>query len=256
MRGRPRRPAGPQARWSRRSRCAILRRRGDLIITETRHGFVCANAGVDLSNVDAGYGRPAAGRLRPLGPAHPRRPAGPARRRGRRDRLRHLRPDLAAGVTDVAIGCAGVAAVVDLRGTTDAYGRELEVTEVCVADELAAAAELVMGKAAASRWRSCGASTRLAARVVGARPRSSAARPRTCSAEPGRCTSVPARQPARRTARGRRSRRASVHGFQPRWMAARPGSRRAAAQLAGPGRAVDRPGRRRRPRRPWSRRAR
>ncbi len=51
------------------------------------------------------------------------------------------------GVTDVAIGCAGVAGVVDLRGTTDAMGRELQVTEVCVADELAAAAELVMGKA-------------------------------------------------------------------------------------------------------------
>jgi coenzyme F420-0:L-glutamate ligase/coenzyme F420-1:gamma-L-glutamate ligase len=50
------------------------------------------------------------------------------------------------GVTDVAIGVAGVAAVVDLRGTTDAYGRELAVTEVCVADELAGAAELVMGK--------------------------------------------------------------------------------------------------------------
>jgi coenzyme F420-0:L-glutamate ligase/coenzyme F420-1:gamma-L-glutamate ligase len=46
----------------------------------------------------------------------------------------------------VAIGCAGVAAVVDLRGTQDASGRELQATEVCVADELASAAELVMGK--------------------------------------------------------------------------------------------------------------
>src|SRR6185437_7929141 len=50
------------------------------------------------------------------------------------------------GVTDVAIGCAGVAAVIDLRGTLDANGRELVATEVCVADELASAAELVMGK--------------------------------------------------------------------------------------------------------------
>ena len=50
------------------------------------------------------------------------------------------------GVTDVAIGCAGVAAVVDLRGTPDANGRDLVATEVCVADELASAAELVMGK--------------------------------------------------------------------------------------------------------------
>ena len=50
------------------------------------------------------------------------------------------------GVTDVAIGCAGIAAVVDLRGTQDALGRELQVTEVCIADEIASAAELVMGK--------------------------------------------------------------------------------------------------------------
>ena len=50
------------------------------------------------------------------------------------------------GVTDVAIGCAGVAGVLDLRGTVDATGRELVATVVCVADELAAAAELVMGK--------------------------------------------------------------------------------------------------------------
>ena len=50
------------------------------------------------------------------------------------------------GVTDVAIGVAGVAAVIDLRGTPDALGRVLEATEVCVADELASAAELVMGK--------------------------------------------------------------------------------------------------------------
>ena len=49
----------------------------------------------------------------------------------------------------MAIGTAGVAAVVDLRGSTDAYGRELVVTEVCVADEIAGAAELVMGKASA-----------------------------------------------------------------------------------------------------------
>jgi coenzyme F420-0:L-glutamate ligase/coenzyme F420-1:gamma-L-glutamate ligase len=51
------------------------------------------------------------------------------------------------GVTDVAIGCAGIAAIVDLRGTTDALGRELMVTEVAAVDEIAAAADLVMGKA-------------------------------------------------------------------------------------------------------------
>jgi coenzyme F420-0:L-glutamate ligase/coenzyme F420-1:gamma-L-glutamate ligase len=51
------------------------------------------------------------------------------------------------GVTDVALGCAGIRAVVDLRGTTDALGRERVATEICVVDEIAAAADLVMGKA-------------------------------------------------------------------------------------------------------------
>lgn len=124
----------------------VLRRRGDLVITETRHGFVCANAGVDLSNVARGFAV--------LLPEDPDRSA-----RRLRDGLR-ARAGVEVGVvvsdtfgrtwrrgvTDVAIGTAGVATVVDLRGTKDAYGRELMVTEVCVADEVASAAELVMGK--------------------------------------------------------------------------------------------------------------
>ena len=126
----------------------VLRRRGDLIMTETRHGFVCANAGVDLSNVARGQAA--------LLPVDPDRSA-----RRIRDGLR-ARAGVEVGVvisdtfgrawrkgvTDVAIGVAGVAAVVDLRGTPDALGRTLMVTEVCVADELASAAELVMGKSA------------------------------------------------------------------------------------------------------------
>ena len=125
----------------------VLRRRGDLVISETRHGFICANAGVDLSNVENGWAA--------LLPEDPDRSA-----RRIRDALRHrLEADVAIvisdtfgrvwrrGLTDVAIGCAGIQPVVDLRGTPDGYGRELEVTEVCVVDELAAAAELVMGKA-------------------------------------------------------------------------------------------------------------
>jgi coenzyme F420-0:L-glutamate ligase/coenzyme F420-1:gamma-L-glutamate ligase len=124
----------------------ILRRRGDLVISETRHGFVCANAGVDFSNVPDGQAA-----LLPLDP----------------DRsARRIRDGLAAltgtrvgvivsdtfgrpwrrGLADVAIGTAGVAALVDLRGAPDAEGRLLRVTEVAVADELAGAAELVMGK--------------------------------------------------------------------------------------------------------------
>ncbi len=125
----------------------VLRRRGELIITETRHGFVCANSGVDLSNVEEGRAA--------LLPQDPDRSA-----RRIRDRLRALTGLEVAvvvsdtfgrawrrGVTDVAIGCAGIAAVVDMRGLPDARGRQLTSTEVCLVDQIAGAAELVMGKA-------------------------------------------------------------------------------------------------------------
>src|SRR5436309_5334720 len=124
----------------------ILRRRDELVISETAQGFVCANAGVDLSNVDDG--------IAALLPLDADRSA------------RHIRDALAAragvavavvvsdtfgrpwrrGLVDVALGCAGVAAIVDLRGSADTRGRTLQATEVAVADELASAAELVMGK--------------------------------------------------------------------------------------------------------------
>ena len=125
----------------------VLRRRGDLVISETKHGFVCANAGVDRSNLDDG-----------VAALLPRDPDRSARRI--RDRLRDATGAEVGiivsdtfgrawrkGLVDVAIGCAGIAAVVDLRGVEDAKGHELQVTEVAVADEIAAAAELVMGKA-------------------------------------------------------------------------------------------------------------
>jgi len=124
----------------------ILRRRGDLIISETKHGFVCANAGIDLSNVESGFAA--------LLPEDSDRSA-----RRIRDGIRGKAGiDVAViisdtfgrtwrrGVTDVAIGSAGIAAVLDLRGTPDALGREMQVTEVAVVDEIACAAELVMGK--------------------------------------------------------------------------------------------------------------
>jgi len=124
----------------------ILRRRGDLIMSETAHGFVCANAGVDLSNVERGYAA-----LLPIDPDRSARRIRDGLRARTGLELGVIVSDTFGrtwrrGVTDVAIGCAGIAAVVDLRGTTDALGRELQVTEVCVADELAGAAELVMGK--------------------------------------------------------------------------------------------------------------
>ena len=125
----------------------VLRRRGDLIISETKHGFVCANAGVDLSNVARGYAA--------LLPEDSDRSA----RRIRDGIKARASVDLAViisdtfgrtwrrGLTDVAIGCAGIGAILDLRGSNDTYGREMLVTEVAVVDELASAAELVMGKA-------------------------------------------------------------------------------------------------------------
>jgi coenzyme F420-0:L-glutamate ligase/coenzyme F420-1:gamma-L-glutamate ligase len=123
----------------------VLRRRGDLIMTETRHGFVCANSGVDLSNVEEGWAA-----LLPVDPDRSARRIRDGLRARAGVELGVVVSDTFGrtwrrGVTDVAIGTAGVAAVVDLRGTADALGRELAVTEVCVADELAAAAELVMG---------------------------------------------------------------------------------------------------------------
>ncbi len=126
----------------------ILRRRGTLRITETHHGFVNANAGVDLSNTEPGTAV--------LLPVDPDRSARRLRAglRVRRDvdvgvvitdtfgrAWRH-------GVTDVAIGAAGLRTVLDLRGTVDATGRTLEATEVAIADEIAGAANLVLGKAA------------------------------------------------------------------------------------------------------------
>ena len=127
----------------------VVARRADLVIAETAHGFVCANAGVDGSNV-------ADGLLTLL----PEDPDGSARR---------LRDALAArlglerlglvitdtfgrpwreGLVDVAIGVAGMPATVDLRGTADHTGRELEVTVMALADQVATAAGVVMGKAA------------------------------------------------------------------------------------------------------------
>ena len=125
----------------------VVRRRGDLIISETRHGFICANAGVDLSNVEEGYAA--------LLPDDSDRSA-----RRLRDGLRaRAGVDVAVivsdtfgrpwrqGLTDVAIGSAGIGPILDHRGQHDTQGRELLVTEVAVVDELASAADLVLGKA-------------------------------------------------------------------------------------------------------------
>lgn len=126
---------------------AILRRRGPLAITLTKHGFICANSGVDRSNVE--------GEQVVLLPADPDRSAHRIRIRVERE----LGVSLAViitdtfgrawrrGLVDVAIGVSGMLPILDLRGSVDMHGRVLEVTEVAIADEIAAAAELVTGKA-------------------------------------------------------------------------------------------------------------
>jgi coenzyme F420-0:L-glutamate ligase/coenzyme F420-1:gamma-L-glutamate ligase len=120
-----------------------------VLIVETHHGLVCANAGVDQSNVP---GDEVVTRL-------PRDPDGSARhlaaalRKLTRTRIAVIVSDTFGrpwrlGLTNVAIGAAGVPALVDLRGTRDADGKPLHATIIAVADELAAAAGLLMGKAA------------------------------------------------------------------------------------------------------------
>ncbi len=125
----------------------VIRRRGDLVIARTRHGFICANAGVDRSNVEAGWAV--------LLPEDPDRSAH--RLRLRLERRFGVPVAVVVsdtfgrpwrrGLVDVAIGFSGLAAVDDHRGRLDSHGNELVVTEVAVVDELAAAADLVMGKA-------------------------------------------------------------------------------------------------------------
>ena len=130
-----------------RESARIVRTRPPLVIAETSHGFVCASAGVDASNAPA----PETVVLLPEDPD-----ASAARLR---ERLRDLAgADVGVivsdsfgrawrqGTTDVAIGLAGVRPLLDLKGVRDAAGYELHATVIAVADELAGAAELAMGK--------------------------------------------------------------------------------------------------------------
>lgn len=124
----------------------VLRRRGSLLITETHHGYVCANSGIDQSNIGEG--------LVALLPKDPDLSA----RRIHQQLVNKTGLTLGViisdtfgrtwrkGVTDIALGCAGISALVDLKGTKDANGRELMATEIAIADEIASAAELAKPK--------------------------------------------------------------------------------------------------------------
>jgi coenzyme F420-0:L-glutamate ligase/coenzyme F420-1:gamma-L-glutamate ligase len=129
----------------------LVRRKRNVLITETRHGFICANSGVDVSNVDGG-------RHAVLLPVDPDRSAA----RLRRELKKRLGIDIAVivsdsfgrpwrlGLTEVAIGVAGMRPLVDYRGRRDPHGYPLHATVDAVADELACAAGLVCGKLAST----------------------------------------------------------------------------------------------------------
>jgi coenzyme F420-0:L-glutamate ligase/coenzyme F420-1:gamma-L-glutamate ligase len=133
--------------WILREARSIVRSRPPLVIAETRHGFVCASAGVDASNAKG----PGTLVLLPLDPD-----ASAARLRERLSALAEVDVGVVVsdsfgrawrqGTTEVALGVAGITPLLDLRGAVDGSGHELRSTQIAVADELAAAAELVMGK--------------------------------------------------------------------------------------------------------------
>ena len=125
----------------------VVRVGPNFIVTETKHGFVCANAGIDESNVEDGYATPM-----PVNPD---------------DSAKSLRLELEkyytcklgvvisdtqgrafrVGAVGTAIGCSGIVSLWNRQGEEDLYGRELQTTEIAVADELAASASLLMGQA-------------------------------------------------------------------------------------------------------------
>jgi coenzyme F420-0:L-glutamate ligase/coenzyme F420-1:gamma-L-glutamate ligase len=139
-------PGGDKAAAVEAESARVLRRVGDITISETHHGFVCANAGVDESNMEGDHIA-----LLPVDPD--------ASARRIRSRVKHLTGiDVGVvvsdtfgrawrmGQTDVAIGVAGFEPINDFRGRLDHQGREMIATEIAIADELAGAAEIVMGK--------------------------------------------------------------------------------------------------------------
>ena len=124
----------------------IIRKRGETVIARTKHGFICANAGIDKSNIEQGYAL--------LLPEDPDKTAYKIRKQifvrnsinvaviisdtfGRAWRK---------GQTNVAIGCSGIEPMVSYIGTADSFGNDLMATEIAIVDELASASELVMNK--------------------------------------------------------------------------------------------------------------
>ena len=126
---------------------SIIRRRGDLVITQTHHGFICANAGVDRSNVTDNRAV--------LLPIDSDRSAHGIRMKVKQATGIDVPVIISdtfgrpwrRGQTDIAIGVSGIAVMDDHKGLPDANGRVMEATEIAIVDEIASAADLAMGKA-------------------------------------------------------------------------------------------------------------
>ena len=124
----------------------ILRKRGETVIARTKHGFICANAGIDKSNIDKGYAL--------LLPEDPDKTARALRHKINAKYGVNVAVIISdtfgrawrKGQTNVAIGCSGIEPLASYIGTTDSFGNDLMATEIAIIDELAAASELVMNK--------------------------------------------------------------------------------------------------------------
>ena len=124
----------------------ILRKRGETVIARTKHGFICANAGIDKSNIEKGYAL--------LLPEDPDKSAYSIRKKIAADYDTEVAVIISdtfgrawrKGQTNVAIGCSGIEPLASYIGTTDSYGNDLMATEIAIVDELASASELVMNK--------------------------------------------------------------------------------------------------------------
>ncbi len=124
----------------------IIRMKNGIIISETRLGFVCANAGVDESNIESGYAS--------VLPKNPQRSAAKLKREIKKKTGKDVaviisdtfgRP-FREGQIDVAIGYSGILPILDYAGTRDSFGKKLHVTAIAIVDEICAASELVRGK--------------------------------------------------------------------------------------------------------------
>ena len=124
----------------------ILRKRGETVIARTKHGFICANAGIDKSNIDKGYAL--------LLPEDPDKTARALRRKINAEYGVNVAVIISdtfgrawrKGQTNIAIGSSGIEPLSSYIGTTDSFGNDLMATEIAIIDELAAASELVMNK--------------------------------------------------------------------------------------------------------------